>query len=57
MMNLRVGTLNVGCMTGKGSEIVDMMDRRKGDILCIQETKWKGSNAGELGDGYNTFMG
>ena len=38
VMDLRVGTLNVGSMTGKGSEIVDMMDKRKVDILCVQET-------------------
>ena len=51
MMDLRVGTLNVGSMTGKSSEIVDMMDRRKVDILCVQVTKWKGSQARELGNG------
>ena len=41
MMDLRAGTLNDRSMTGKGSEIVDMMNRRKVDILCVQETKWK----------------
>ena len=50
MMDLRVGTLNVESMTGKGSEIVDMMDRRKVDILCVLETKWKGRKARELGN-------
>lgn len=32
--NARVGTLNVGTMTGKGSELVDRMQRRKVDTLC-----------------------
>ena len=37
--NLRIGTWNVGTLTGKGREIVDVMERRKVRILCIQETK------------------
>ena len=39
---LVVGTLNVGSMTGRGTEVVEMMMRRKVDVLCVQETKWKG---------------
>ena len=31
---MRVGTLNVGTMTGKARELVDMMQRRMVDILC-----------------------
>ena len=42
-VEVRAATLNVGSMTGKGRELVDMMERRKVDILCVQETKWKGS--------------
>ena len=41
----RVGTLNIGMMTGKGRELADMMEQRNVDILCLQETKWKGSKA------------
>ena len=52
---LRVGTLNVGTMTGKGRELVDMMQRRKVDILCVQETRWKGSKARSLGEGFKLF--
>lgn len=36
---LRVGTLNVGTMAGKGRELVHMMQRRKVDIQCVQETR------------------
>ncbi|KAK3554243.1 hypothetical protein QTP70_020101 [Hemibagrus guttatus] len=32
-VGLRIGTLNVGTMTGKGRELADMMERRKVDIL------------------------
>ena len=54
-VHVRVGTLNVGTMTGKGREIADMMERRRIDILCIQETRWKGSKARELGGGYKLY--
>ena len=52
---LRVGTLNVGTMSGRGREVADMMERRKLDILCVQETKWKGSKARNLGGGCKLF--
>ena len=29
-------------MTGIGKEIIDMMERRKKAMLCVQETKWRG---------------
>ena len=49
---IKIGTLNVGTMTGKGREIVDLMERRKLEILCVQETRWKGNKARELGGGF-----
>ena len=49
---MRAATLNVGSMTDKGIELVDMMERRKVDILCMQETKWKGSKARSIGGGF-----
>ncbi|XP_067123690.1 uncharacterized protein [Centruroides vittatus] len=52
---LRVGTLNVGSMTGRGMEVVDMMRRRRIDVLCVQETRWRGDKAKELGDGCKLF--
>jgi exonuclease III len=47
---LRVGTWNVGSLTGKLREIVDSMIRRRVNILCVQETKWKGQKAKEVED-------
>ena len=35
----RVGTLNIGTMTGRGRELAEMMQRRNVDILWLQETK------------------
>ena len=45
---ISVGTLNIEMMTGRGRELADMMERRNVDILCLQETKWKGSKQGTL---------
>ncbi|MCJ8739500.1 hypothetical protein PDJAM_G00047920 [Pangasius djambal] len=42
-------------MTGKGRELADMMERRKVDILCVQETRWKGSKACSIGAGFKLF--
>jgi hypothetical protein len=46
----RVGTWNVGSLTGKLQEIVDTMIRRRVNILCVQETKWKRQKAKEVED-------
>ncbi|KAK3528650.1 hypothetical protein QTP70_007198 [Hemibagrus guttatus] len=54
-VGLRIGTPNVGTMTGKGRELADMMERRKVDILCVQETRWKGSKARRIGAGFKLF--
>ena len=52
---LKIGTLNVGSMSARGHELVDLMERRKIKIMCLQETKWKGSKAKELGNGFKLF--
>ena len=41
--------LNVRTMTGRGRELADLMERRKVGVLCMQETRWKGNKARELG--------
>ncbi|KAK3541996.1 hypothetical protein QTP86_009836 [Hemibagrus guttatus] len=40
---------------GKGRELADMMERRKVDILCVQETRWKGSKAHSIGARFKLF--
>ena len=52
---IRVGTLNIGTITGRGRELADMMERKNVDILCLQETKWKGSKAKNIGGGCKIF--
>ena len=52
---ITVGTLNIGTMTGRGRELADMVERRNVDILCLQETKRKGSKARNIGGGCKLF--
>ena len=53
--NVVIGTLNVGTMTGRGTEVVDMMKRKGMGVLCVQETRWKGKKAREMGNGYKMY--
>ena len=48
-MNLRIGTVNVGSMSGTSGEVADMAARRRLDFCCLQETRWKGGSAKSLG--------
>ena len=54
---IRVSTLNIGTMTERGRELANLMEQKNVDILCLQETKWKGSktrnNGGECKLFYN----
>ena len=49
---LRIATLNIGSITGRGREVADLTERRKINILCVQETRWKSNKARELGGDY-----
>ena len=51
-IKLRVATVNVGTMTGKGREVADLIERRGMDILCVRKTRWKGEKARCIGGGY-----
>ena len=45
---IRLSSWNVGSLTGKLKELVDTATRRRVNILCVQETKWKGQKANEV---------
>ena len=45
---LRIGTVNVGTMSGRASEVVEMLTRRKVDVCCLQETRWRGGSARKI---------
>ena len=42
---LRFGSWNVGTMKGRSHEIVESLTRRRVDICCVQETRWRGGSA------------
>ena len=52
---MRIATWNVGSFTRKSREVVQAMQRRKINALCVQEMKWTGQIARELGHGYKVF--
>ena len=54
--HLRFGSWNIGTMTGKSRELADTMRRRRIDIACVQETRWKGDKARLIGDGYKLYF-
>ncbi|XP_059052325.1 uncharacterized protein LOC131846924 [Achroia grisella] len=52
---MRYGSWNVGSMTGRGRELAEVLKRRRIKVACIQETKWKGAKAKEIGEGYKFY--
>ena len=55
LRKLKLASLNVGSMTGRSGEIVQLMKKKSLQVLCVQETKWKGSKAKEIGVGYKLY--
>ncbi|GJS81995.1 cleavage/polyadenylation specificity factor, 25kDa subunit [Tanacetum coccineum] len=51
---IRVGIWNVGSLTGKFFELLDVLGIHKVDIACFQKTKWRGSSTNE-GNGYKLW--
>ena len=51
---IRLATWNIGTLTGKSIELVDTMKRRRVNIACLQETKWKGKKAKDI-DGFKLW--
>ena len=55
---LRIAGWNIGSLTGRAGELVETFNRRKVDIGCVQETRWKGASArwfGEKGSRYKLY--
>jgi hypothetical protein len=46
----RVGTANVGSLSGRDGEVSDMLKRWKVDICCLQETGWSGCGSEGIGE-------
>ncbi|KAG5571716.1 hypothetical protein H5410_061482 [Solanum commersonii] len=51
---LRVGSWNIGSLTGKSVELVKILKKRRINIACVQETKWVGSKARDV-DGFKLW--
>ncbi|XP_061366716.1 uncharacterized protein LOC133309877, partial [Gastrolobium bilobum] len=45
---MRLGSWNIGTLTGKLRELAYVFARRKVNIVCLQETKWAGEKAKEV---------
>ncbi|KAG5580523.1 hypothetical protein H5410_051150 [Solanum commersonii] len=53
-LNLRVGSWNIGSLTGKSIELVKILKKRKINIACVQETRWVGAKA-RVVDGFKLW--
>ncbi|XP_071729258.1 uncharacterized protein [Rutidosis leptorrhynchoides] len=56
-VRIRAGSWNVGTLTGKRYELVETLRKRKVDILCVQETRWKVRGAAKIKDYKLWFSG
>ncbi|XP_019229619.1 PREDICTED: craniofacial development protein 2-like [Nicotiana attenuata] len=45
---LRIGSWNIGTLTGKSIELGKILQKRKINIAYVQETRWKGSRARDV---------
>ena len=53
--NLKVCTVNVGTMKGRSHEVALMLGRRKADICCIQEVRYKSNSSTTIGSGEDKY--
>ncbi|XP_071728994.1 uncharacterized protein [Rutidosis leptorrhynchoides] len=56
-VRIRTGSWNVGTLTGKRYELLETLRKRKVDILCVQETRWKGRGVAKVKDYKLWFSG
>jgi len=41
--SFRVSTWNIDSLTGRAGELVEVLAERRMDVVCVQETRWRGS--------------
>ena len=44
-LGVRVGAWNVGSMSGRGTEVCKEQRKRRMDVCCLQEVRWRGQGA------------
>ena len=49
MNGVRLSTWNVGSLSGRGSEVCEELRKRRVDVCCLQEVRWRGQGARFLG--------
>lgn len=57
-VRVRVATWNIGNMSHQSGEVIEALHRRRVDVCCVKESRWKGGSArmlGMIGGGYKFF--
>ncbi|XP_059295582.1 uncharacterized protein LOC132048918 [Lycium ferocissimum] len=52
---LRIGSWNIGTLTGKSIELAKILKKRKINIACVQESRWVGDRARDV-DGFKLWF-
>ncbi|XP_019259270.1 PREDICTED: uncharacterized protein LOC109237417 [Nicotiana attenuata] len=53
-IRLRIGLWNIGTLTSKSIELAKILQKRKVNIACVQETRWIGTRAKDA-DGFKPW--
>jgi len=56
--SFRVGAWNIDSLTGRAGELVEVLAEQRMDVVCVQETRWRGSACrffGAIGKRYKLF--
>ena len=48
-VDIMIRSVNVGTMRGRSGEIAEMAARRRLDICCVQQTRWKAGSDRNIG--------
>ena len=48
-LGVRVGSWNVGSMSGADTEVCEELKKRRMDVCCQQEVRWRGQGARFMG--------
>ena len=48
-LGVRCGSWNVGSISGRGKEVCEELRKRKVDVCCLQEVRWRGERARFIG--------
>ena len=48
-LGVRFGSGNIGTISGRGTEVCEELRKRKVDVCCLQEVRWRGEGARFVG--------